>query len=199
MISFIMSEDKTKKMSTSLPANSGFSIARIVTFVLLAVVGCTADLWTKAWAFAKLGMPGTSETMWVWTDVFGFKTNLNFGALFGIGQGKVDFFVIASIVAGIGVPLWFILGRPRRDWTLTVALGLIMGGIGGNLYDRLGLAGEAMQRGVRDWIHVMLGDYAWPTFNIADSLLVCGAIILIGHAFLVSPDGGKKKEEAASG
>ena len=36
---------------------------------------------------------------------------------------------------------------------------------------------------VRDWIHVMIGTWPWPTFNIADSLLVCGAILLVWHAF----------------
>jgi signal peptidase II len=41
---------------------------------------------------------------------------------------------------------------------------------------------------VRDWILVMIGRWPWPTFNIADSMLVCGAILLVWHAFRHNPD-----------
>jgi len=63
-----------------------------------------------------------------------------------------------------------------------------MGGVLGNLYDRLGLwvqPGYPKQwaSGVRDWILFRYGEYTWPNFNIADSLLVCGAIMLMLHAF----------------
>jgi signal peptidase II len=64
-----------------------------------------------------------------------------------------------------------------------------MGGVLGNLYDRLGLwiqpgYPEQWNSGVRDWILLRYGHYTWPNFNIADSLLVCGAIMLMMHAFL---------------
>ena len=36
---------------------------------------------------------------------------------------------------------------------------------------------------VRDWILVMIGSFHWPNFNVADSLLVCGAALLVWHAF----------------
>jgi signal peptidase II len=36
---------------------------------------------------------------------------------------------------------------------------------------------------VRDWILVMIGSFHWPNFNLADSMLVCGAILLVWHAF----------------
>jgi lipoprotein signal peptidase len=72
---------------------------------------------------------------------------------------------------------------------------MIMGGIFGNLYDRLGLPGLAWNYpaervgdpvyAVRDWLHlqVQANDgrvlFDWPVFNIADSLLVCGSILLV--------------------
>ncbi len=60
---------------------------------------------------------------------------------------------------------------------------LVMGGIGGNLYDRLGLwwkpgMPEAWKSGVRDWILFRYQTYTWPNFNIADSCLVIGAFLL---------------------
>jgi len=71
------------------------------------------------------------------------------------------------------------------------------GGIFGNFYDRLGLPGLVWPEGypghqggmpvhaVRDFILVMIGPWEWPNFNVADSGLVCGACLLIYHAFFV--------------
>ena len=74
-----------------------------------------------------------------------------------------------------------------------VALGCVMAGVLGNLYDRLGLSGDewvgpdfASPQGlhaVRDWILWQANDsWRWPNFNIADSLLVVGVGILMLHA-----------------
>lgn len=89
-----------------------------------------------------------------------------------------------------------------------MALGCVTAGILGNLYDRLGLPGLKWNYAepplhevgdpvyaVRDWILVMIGPYGWPNFNIADSLLVCGAAMLVWHAFWAKPDGGKQEAE----
>jgi signal peptidase II len=77
--------------------------------------------------------------------------------------------------------------------------GCVTAGIFGNLYDRLGLPGlrwnwtnQIHQVGqpvhaVRDWILVMIGKWPWPTFNLADSLLVCGAALLVWQAYMVKP------------
>ena len=79
---------------------------------------------------------------------------------------------------------------------MTIALGLITGGILGNLYDRMGFGyvaryGEQHVYHVRDWIHFRLQGVPfcdpWPNFNIADSLLVTGAIMLFVFA-LIFPD-----------
>ena len=88
-----------------------------------------------------------------------------------------------------------------HDRLLTVALGCVTGGIFGNLYDRLGLpgltwpaAGPRTMPGdpvyaVRDWLHFKIdGLIDWPIFNIADSLLVCGAALLVWHALQSEPE-----------
>ena len=71
---------------------------------------------------------------------------------------------------------------------MNVALGCVLAGIAGNLYDRLGLwhqphLPDAWQSAVRDWILLRYGEHTWPNFNIADSLLVSGAAILAWHSF----------------
>lgn len=167
---------------------------RYAAFFVLAATGCWLDLATKSWIFDKLGMPG-GPIWWVWEDVIGFQTSLNPGALFGLGAGWGPLLVAVAIVALAAIFYWLFCKDGASDWLSTIALGLITAGICGNLYDRLGLPGlvwehdAAGQRAgqpvaqVRDWILVMIGPYRWPNFNIADSLLVCGAGLLILHAF----------------
>ena len=170
--------------------------SRYLVFFALAILGCWLDLSTKSWIFGRLGMPipGQPNTWWLWQDVFGLQTSLNQGALFGIGQGAVSFFCIMSVIAAIAIFFWLFVAQAARQWLITVASGLICAGILGNLYDRLGLHGlrwpfanpPLQQIGepvyaVRDWILVMIGSWPWPTFNLADSMLVAGAGLVIIH------------------
>ena len=175
--------------SPPLPGN------RYAIYFLIAVCGCVLDLTTKSWIFDRLDMPGARPTWWIWEGVFGFQTSLNEGALFGMGQGRVVLFAALSIAVVPGILYWLFVARAARDLLLTVALGLVTGGILGNLYDRLGLPGLVWNSAsllhevgdpvyaVRDWILVMIGSFHWPNFNVADSMLVCGAILLVWHAF----------------
>lgn len=161
--------------------------SRYVVFFAIAILGCTIDLGTKSWVFNWLGMPGPGRTYWLWEDFFGLQTSLNEGALFGIGQGQVWLFAALSVVAGLGIVYWLFACGAARDLWLTVALGAISGGIVGNLYDRLGLwpvpgAPATRINAVRDWILFQYHGWVWPNFNIADSLLVCGAGMLVWHA-----------------
>jgi signal peptidase II len=162
-------------------------LSRFFAFWVIAVGGCALDLATKQWVFGWLGMPRERSEWWIWEPYFGLQTALNLGAVFGVGAGYGRFFALLSIVAAIGILFWLFYAGGARDWRLTVALGCIMAGIAGNLYDRLGLWADAgvpmdLRSGVRDWILLRYGTLTWPNFNVADSLLVCGAAILILQA-----------------
>ncbi len=177
-----------------------FLPSRILVFASIAVVGCVLDLWTKSLLFRCLGMPGQQPVWWIIPDVLGFQTSLNEGALFGIGQGYTALFAVLSVVAAVAVVVWLFVYRAAEDWLLTIALGCVTAGIFGNLYDRLGIHGLTWPAGhptnepgasvyaVRDWILVMIGTWPWPTFNIADSLLVVGAGLLFWHALWTPAD-----------
>jgi signal peptidase II len=156
---------------------------RYVVFLLLVVVGCLVDLATKRWVFGWLGLHGE---YWIWKGVFALQTSLNEGALFGMGQGMVWLFATLSILAALGIVYWLFVAGAARDLFLTVALGLVTAGILGNLYDRLGFGLQFDGRpihAVRDWILVLIFGYHWPNFNVADSMLVCGACLIVWHAF----------------
>jgi len=165
--------------------------SRWILFFAIALTGCAADLATKSWIFDRLGMPG-GRTWWLWQDRIGLQTSLNEGALFGMGQGGVPVFVALSLLACIGILIWVFRGGAANSLLVTIALACILAGILGNLYDRLGLPGltwgvpgreSHLVHAVRDWILVMIFGRPWPNFNIADSLLVSGAILLLWHAW----------------
>lgn len=161
-------------------------------FLVLALLGVAADLATKAWVFSIPDLRA-GDVYWLWTGHVGIQLSRNWGALFGMGQGLVWLFATLSIVAAVAIPLWlFWLGAARDAW-LTAALGCVMAGVLGNLFDRLGLSGETWAapgianhqaiHAVRDWILWQANDaWRWPNFNIADSMLVVGAAILLFHA-----------------
>ncbi len=161
--------------------------------------------------FDWLGPPiGPGREYWLWQDHFGFQTSLNRGALFGAGAGYSYLFATLSVLAGIGILVWLFVFKAAFDRWLTVALGCVMAGILGNLYDRLGLhgikeLGPDYEHAVRDWILFQVPEVSWrilnpwPNFNIADALLVTGAIMLVLHAFIWrSPDDESKQPAANS-
>ena len=176
--------------------------SRYLLFVLIASVGCYLDLITKRLVFAWLGDPGQGKIWWLWENFIGIETSLNRGALFGLGRGGVLWFAAFSCVALVGVVVWFIWGRVGQSLSLTIVLACITAGILGNLYDRLGLwtvgpDGWPQDYAVRDWIRFSYYDHVWPNFNIADSLLVCGAIMLAAHSFWMPPQPNDRASEKA--
>jgi signal peptidase II len=158
----------------------------------IAVAGCAVDLLTKRWVFDYLGMPYQQPSLWLIDEIFGFTTSLNEGALFGFGQGWRLLFSGLSVVAAVGIFYWLFVVGAAHDRLLTVALAAVTAGIFGNLYDRLGLPGLTWGGepvfGVRDWLHFKIEPIIdWPIFNVADSLLVCGATLLVWHALRSAP------------
>lgn len=96
----------------------------------------------------------------------------NTGAAFSILQDQKLLLIIISLI------VLFIINKyidkvKIISKRLMISLGLIIGGIIGNLLDRL------IQDGVIDYLSFQFGEYFFPVFNIADSIIVIGIIILI--------------------
>jgi lipoprotein signal peptidase len=129
--------------------------------------------------------------------------HVNRGALFGIGNegesGMNSVFAVVSVLAAGFILLWAARSSVAQDRFLSIALGLILGGTLGNLYDRV------IFNGVRDFLycyyvyHVdgVAKERPWPDFNIADCCLVCGAGVLLVHSFFVTEKAPDKVEAAA--
>ena len=106
---------------------------------------------------------------------------VNKGALFGFlrdhGELANGLFAAISIVAALAIVFWATRPSASRDWSLSAALGLILAGTLGNLYDRVVFVG------VRDFLHLhYYQQFDWPVFNVADSCLVVGAFLLLTQA-----------------
>ncbi|MFO7900539.1 MAG: signal peptidase II [Planctomycetota bacterium] len=105
----------------------------------------------------------------------------NYGGVFGLGQGAGLVWLAFGVVAG-GLVVWFAYRDDTRPPTLQVALGLVMAGAVGNVYDRV-VFGY-----VRDFIEVYYWPgKAWPAFNIADAGICVGAAYLALYALLFAP------------
>lgn len=161
---------------------------RLLVFGTLAVAGGALDLWTKQVVFSWRGLPTQRDPYWIIDGIFGIETAVNIGAVFGMGAGQGLVFAALSIVAAVGILIWLFWFGAAWSWWLTVALGMVCGGIIGNLYDRLGMWWKdgyppEWSSGVRDWILFRIEGVPffdpWPNFNIADSLLVVGAGMLL--------------------
>ncbi|MCO7174634.1 signal peptidase II [Sporolactobacillus kofuensis] len=107
----------------------------------------------------------------------------NNGAAWSILEGQFIFFFIITIIVLVAV-VYYMQKIGRKQPLLGTSLGLIIGGTLGNFLDRM-LRGEVV-----DFIHVYIIHYSFPVFNIADSSLCIGVILLIMYLFL----DGKKEQ-----
>ncbi|HDL18490.1 MAG TPA: signal peptidase II [Bacteroidetes bacterium] len=96
----------------------------------------------------------------------------NPGMAFGIQIGNKTVFTVFSILASVGIFIYLIKTKGDKKFVRT-ALSLILGGAIGNLIDRV------LYSSVVDFIDVGIGTLRWPVFNVADSAVSIGMVILI--------------------
>jgi signal peptidase II len=145
-------------------------------FFLIATSVIVLDRLTK-WAVARY-IP-LHDSLTVIPGLFHITHVENRGAAFGLFADStfpwkitalVGFSLIALII--VSVLLW---KNSHAINTTTVGLSLILGGAAGNLWDRV------MDGRVVDFLHFYMGSYSWPDFNVADSAIVIGALLLVSE------------------
>jgi signal peptidase II len=109
----------------------------------------------------------------------------NRGAAFGLfadhpSQWKLTILVLFSLLA-MTVVVYLLWKNSHTLSTTGIGLSLILGGAFGNLWDRLA-SGHVV-----DFLDFYLGPYHWPAFNIADSGIVIGALLLVAEIILAKP------------
>lgn len=108
----------------------------------------------------------------------------NAGAAFGILQGQMWLFYIATVVV-VGVIVYMIITQAKESRFFGISLGLVLGGAIGNFIDRL-LEGEVV-----DFIDVFIFTYNFPIFNVADMALVIGVGLMMIYFILEEKRQGK--------
>lgn len=137
-------------------------------FLACAAAVVALDQATKVVASSRLE---TGESISVLGDFIRLTLVHNTGAAFGLFPGSRVPFIIVSVLA-IGVVLYlFLRDTYRSAWNRTL-LGCILGGAIGNLVDRVRLGW------VVDFIDVGYGTARWPVFNVADSAVTLGVLLL---------------------
>ena len=147
--------------------------------ILAGVAGITIllDVLTKQWVVNTLGL---HEIRPVLGDVFRLTYTHNPGAAFGINIGEHSrlFFLALSLVALVVLVLMY-RATPSRDLMRLVAVALVCGGAIGNIIDRL-----RYEAGVVDFIDIGLGEQRFWIFNVADSAVSVGALLLLVSFYL---------------
>jgi signal peptidase II len=129
------------------------------------------DRGTKVWAERALA----DHPIEVIPGVFTLRFTSNSGGAFSLGQSAPWFFAAATIVVSA---LIVVTAFRARGVIASVALGLILGGALGNLADRA-IRGPGLRGHVVDFIDL----HVWPVFNVADSAVVIGALLLAWSSF----------------
>ena len=99
---------------------------------------------------------------------------ITFGMLGQFGSWGSVIFSVSAFVIAASLFIWMI--RARKIWVI-MSLGAIVGGALGNILDRLRFGA------VVDFIHFHVAGWSWYVFNVADSAIVCGVIILLMDTF----------------
>lgn len=148
-----------------------------LAFACLALAGVVVglDAWTKYLASTQLVMYQPVE-VFSWLNM---RLAHNPGAAFSFlaGAGGWQRWFLTALALGVSVVLLvWLFGLKRDQWMVGLALGLVLGGAIGNVIDRV------LHGYVVDFIDVHYAGWHWPAFNIADSAIVCGIIILLVDA-----------------
>ena len=150
-----------------------------LAWLLMSVIIIVLDLWTKGLATEYLTLYRPVElTSWL-----NMTLAHNYGAAFSFlsdagGWQRWLFTGLASVVTVVLI-VWLLRLPAHEKWT-GAALGLIIGGAVGNLIDRI------MHGYVVDFIDVYYQNYHWPAFNLADSAITGGVILLLLDGLILS-------------
>jgi signal peptidase II len=155
---------------------------------LLVALIFAADQYTKhlissAWQ--------VGDTMPIIPGFFSLTYLRNRGGAFGIFSElpetwRVAFFVLFAL-ATVAALAWMLKSTPREDRLQRLALTWVIGGAIGNLSDRIRF-GEVV-----DFLDVYVRDWHWPAFNVADSFISCGVVLLLVGS-LMAPHGSRQPE-----
>jgi signal peptidase II len=140
-------------------------LAQWLALGAIALSAIAADQLTKYLVTSNLGLDESTHVI----GSFWIHHVRNSGIAFGLFSSATAVVIVATGVA-VGWMLWFFARSGARHPILPVALGLVIGGSLSNLLDRVRLG----------YVTDFLDFRYWPAFNLADSFIVIGVLVLLG-------------------
>jgi signal peptidase II len=142
-------------------------------YILLVLATLCLDRWTKSLVHSRFEL---NESVSVIDGLFNITYVRNTGVAFGIFSSvtmsaKSILLSLFTIIAAVVVVIYS-FSTPVRNRLLQIALAFILGGALGNLYDRLSFGY------VIDFLELYFRNYHWPSFNVADSAISIGVVLL---------------------
>lgn len=144
----------------------------MLRWVWLSVAVIALDQLTKALASAYLVLQRPLAIVPCLNLTLMHNTGAAFSFLGDAGGWQRWLFVLIALAVSAGLLWWLCQLSPGDTW-LAVALALVLGGALGNVWDRLYLGY------VVDFIQVYYRQWYWPAFNVADSAITLGAVLLL--------------------
>ena len=160
------------------------SVALLRNAIILAGLIIVADQLSKWWIMVEVMNPPRVIPLlavgdWGLNTVMAWNTGVSFSMLRGTGPYLLSALAVA---VSVGLVIWLARLSSRLP---AYAVGLIIGGALGNVIDRLRFGA------VFDFIDFYVGEWHWPAFNLADSAITVGVVLLLFDALFQSPDRGK--------
>jgi signal peptidase II len=144
-----------------------------VPYLILVIAVLVLDRWSKATIQSRFEL---NESATVIDGLFNITYVQNTGVAFGIfstiSSPLKSLLLSAFTAVAAVIVVFYSLRSPVKNHLLQVALGLILGGAIGNLYDRLAYGF------VVDFLELYFRSYHWPSFNVADTAISVGVLLL---------------------
>lgn len=148
----------------------------MLKWLWLSIVVIALDQITKALASAHLVLHEPVPVLPLFNLTLMHNSGAAFSFLAQAGGWQRWFFVAVAVAVSVALT-WWLRQLQRNQLWLAVALALVLGGALGNVWDRITLGY------VVDFVDIYYGAWHWPAFNIADSAISVGAIMLLVDAF----------------
>jgi signal peptidase II len=152
-------------------------LPRRLHWVWLSIAIVFLDRATKAWIDSQTSATWRHQVI---PTVFYLVHSRNPGIAFSFFSESPSPFLRIGLIVGavaiIAVIAWLLVASKNLSTLSAAGLALLLGGATGNVTDRI------LHGAVTDFIEIFLGSYRYPAFNVADSAITIGAILLIADA-----------------
>ncbi|WP_255695212.1 signal peptidase II [Salinicoccus sp. ID82-1] len=148
---------------------------RIVPMAVLGLFILALDQYTK---YLVVRFMEEGESIPVLGEFLSLTSHRNSGAAWGLFQGQMIFFYLVTVLV-LGILVYVYIKEAKDNFLLQTAIVLLMAGAFGNFIDRV------LFQEVVDFIDVLIISYDFPIFNVADSALSIGVVLMLIEFFFI--------------